>query len=62
MLERQKEGMANAKAEGKCKLGKPTAQAKETDVLALVGQWFTKEALVKQLNSGVASVYRMLKA
>lgn len=62
MLERQKEGVAKAKAEGKYKGRKPTAQAKKADVLALVATGATKEAVAKQLGIGVASVYRMLKA
>ena len=62
MLERQKEGVAKAKAEGKYKGRKPTAQAKKADVLALVAQGSTKQAIAKQLGIGVASVYRMLKA
>lgn len=62
MLERQKEGVAKAKAEGKYKGRKPTAQAKKADVLALVASGATKEAVAKQLGIGVASVYRMLKA
>ena len=35
MLERQREGIAKAKAEGKYKGRKPTAKAKEEDVLRL---------------------------
>lgn len=62
MLERQKEGVAKAKADGKYKGRKPTAQAKKAEVLALVAQGSTKEAIAKQLGIGVASVYRMLKA
>jgi DNA invertase Pin-like site-specific DNA recombinase len=62
MLERQKEGVAKAKAEGKYKGRKPTALAKKQEVLGLVAQGMTKEAVAKQLGIGVASVYRMLKA
>ena len=62
MLERQKEGVAKAKAEGKYKGRKPTAQAKKAEVLALVAQGFTKDAVADKLGIGVASVYRMLKA
>ena len=62
MLERQKEGVTKAKAEGKYKGRKPTAQAKKPEVLALVAGGATKEAVAKQLGIGVASVYRMLKA
>lgn len=62
MLERQKEGVAKAKAEGKYKGRKPTALAKKADVLALLASGATKEAVAKQLGIGVASIYRMLKA
>ena len=62
MLERQKEGVAKAKAEGKYKGRKPTAQAKKEEVLALVAQGLTKDAVADKLGIGVASVYRMLKA
>lgn len=62
MLERQKEGVAKAKAEGKYKGRKPTAQAKKDQVLALVAKGFTKEAVADELGIGVASVYRILKA
>lgn len=62
MLERQKEGVAKAKAEGKYKGRKPTAQAKKEEVLALVAQGLTKDAVAAKLGIGVASVYRMLKA
>jgi DNA invertase Pin-like site-specific DNA recombinase len=61
MLERQKEGVAKAKAEGKYKGRKPTAQVKKPEVMALVAQGLTKEAVAKQLGMGVASVYRILK-
>ncbi|QNA90836.1 recombinase family protein [Massilia sp. Dwa41.01b] len=62
MLERQKEGVAKAKAEGKYKGRKPTAQAKKAEVLSLVAQGLTKDAVADKLGIGVASVYRMLKA
>lgn len=62
MLERQKEGVAKAKAEGKYKGRKPTAQEKKPQVLALVAQGMTKEAIATELGIGVASVYRILKA
>lgn len=62
MLERQKEGVAKAKAEGKYKGRKPTAQAKRPEVEALLAQGLTKEAIAERLDIGVASVYRILKA
>ena len=38
MLERQREGIAKAKAEGKYKGRKPTAMAKTDEVMALIGK------------------------
>jgi DNA invertase Pin-like site-specific DNA recombinase len=61
MLERQKEGVAKAKAEGKYKGRKATAQAMKPEVVARLAKGLTKEAIAKELGIGVASVYRMLK-
>ena len=63
MLERQREGVAKAKAEGKYKGRAPTAQAKAAQILDLAKKPdMTKEAIAAQLNIGVASVYRVLRA
>ena len=62
MLERQREGIAKAKGEGKYKGRKPTARAKAADVHRLVADGLTREAIATQLNIGVASVYRVLRA
>jgi DNA invertase Pin-like site-specific DNA recombinase len=62
MLERQREGIAKAKGEGKYKGRAPTARAKSADVRRLASEGMTREAIVKQLGIGVASVYRALKA
>jgi len=59
--ERQLEGIAKAKAEGKYKGRKPTAKAKAAQVHELIGQGFTRQAVADQLGIGVASVYRVLK-
>jgi DNA invertase Pin-like site-specific DNA recombinase len=61
MLERQADGIAKAKEAGKYLGRKPTAKAKGTEVVALVAQGLTKEAVAAQLGIGVASVYRILK-
>ena len=62
MLERQREGIAKAKAEGRYKGRRPTARAKAADIHRLAAEGLTREAIAKQLNIGVASVYRVLKA
>lgn len=62
MLERQRDGIAKAKKEGKYTGRKPTAQAKSAEVLKLLGQGKTKEAVAGELGIGVASVYRIARA
>jgi len=60
MLERQREGIAKAKAAGKYKGRKPTAKAKAGEVKALKSQGVGPTAIAKQLGIGRASVYRIL--
>ena len=62
MLERQREGIAKAKGEGRYKGRAPTARAKSHDIRRLAAEGATWEAIAKQLGIGVASVYRALKA
>jgi DNA invertase Pin-like site-specific DNA recombinase len=62
MLERQKEGIAKAKGEGKYKGRAPTARAQADAIVALAAQGKTREAIAKELSVGVASVYRVLKS
>jgi DNA invertase Pin-like site-specific DNA recombinase len=62
MLERQREGIAKAKGEGKYKGRAPTARAKSADVRRLAANGMTREAIAAQLGIGVASVYRVLRA
>jgi DNA invertase Pin-like site-specific DNA recombinase len=62
MLERQREGIAKAKGEGRYKGRKPTARAKAADIHRMAGEGKTREAIAKQLGIGVASVYRVLRA
>jgi DNA invertase Pin-like site-specific DNA recombinase len=61
MLERQREGIAKAKGEGKYKGRAPTARAKTPDVHRLAAEGLTREAIAAQLKIGVASVYRVLR-
>ncbi|MEO1911758.1 MAG: recombinase family protein [Paracoccus sp. (in: a-proteobacteria)] len=60
MLERQREGIAKAKAAGKYKGRAPTAQAKADDVLKLHGEGIGGTEIAKRLGIGRASVYRIL--
>jgi DNA invertase Pin-like site-specific DNA recombinase len=62
ILERQREGIAKAKAEGAYKGRQPTARAKAADVLCLVADGVTREKIAAQVGIGVASVYRILGA
>ena len=62
MLERQREGIAKAKAEGAYKGRKPTARAKADQVAALAAQGVTREEIARQADIGIASVYRILAA
>ncbi|SEA85344.1 Site-specific DNA recombinase [Desulfuromusa kysingii] len=61
MLERQAEGIAKAKAEGRYKGRKPTARAKMDEVINLAENGLTRKAIAEQLGIGIASVYRILK-
>ena len=60
MLERQADGIAKAKAAGRYKGRKPTATAKTAEVLQMVAEGKTRQAIADQLGIGIASVYRIL--
>jgi DNA invertase Pin-like site-specific DNA recombinase len=60
MLERQREGIAKAKAEGKYRGRAPTARAKTDEILDLRGQGFGATAIARELGISVRSVYRAL--
>ena len=60
MLERQREGVAKAKAEGKYKGRKPTARAKSEDVIAKFRADQRPTDIAKSVGIGRASVYRIL--
>ena len=62
MLERQREGIAKARAAGKFKGRTPTARAKAADVIRLAGEGRKREEIAHELGIGVASVYRLLAA
>jgi DNA invertase Pin-like site-specific DNA recombinase len=60
MLERQREGVARAKALGKYRGRKPTARAKSGEVLALKAEGVRPVDIARRLGIGRASVYRVL--
>ena len=62
MLERQREGIAKAKAEGKYKGRKPTARAKGSEVKRLKLEGVGPSLIARQLGISRASVYRLLAA
>ncbi|MEM9735027.1 MAG: recombinase family protein [Pseudomonadota bacterium] len=61
MLERQREGIAKAKAAGKYRGRTPTARAKAEDVRRLRTEGKGATAIARELGIGRASVYRILE-
>ena len=61
MLERQREGVAKAKAAGKYKGRKPISLDKQQQVLNLVSERISKAQVARQVGIGEATVYRILK-
>lgn len=62
MLERQREGIAKAKADGKYKGRAPTARRKGYEVIRLKEEGLTGDAIAERLGIGRASVFRILRA
>ncbi|MNQ34861.1 DNA-invertase hin [compost metagenome] len=62
MLERQRAGIAAAKAEGKYKGRQPTARNKADQVLALKAEGVGPGEIAKRLGIGRTSVHRILTA
>lgn len=60
MLERQKEGIQKAKADGKYTGRKPTAMAKADSVKALLATGMSKAKVCQQVGISKASLYRIL--
>jgi DNA invertase Pin-like site-specific DNA recombinase len=60
MLERQREGIAKAKAEGKYRGRKPTARARAGEIVALKADGVRPTDIARRLGIGRASVYRIL--
>ena len=62
MLERQREGIAAAKAAGKYKGRAPTARAKAEQIRELDAQGVDRAEIARRLEIGRTSVYRVLAA
>jgi len=60
MLERQREGIAKAKAEGKYRGRAPTARAKASEIQRLHGEGIGPTEIAKRFGISRASVYRVL--
>jgi len=61
MLERQKEGIAAARAKGRYQGRKPTARAKTPEIKKLAAEGVRKAEIARRLAIGERSVYRMLQ-
>ncbi len=59
MLERQREGIAKAKSEGKYKGRAPTAQRQASDILRLAAEGVGAAEIARRLGIHRASVYRI---
>jgi DNA invertase Pin-like site-specific DNA recombinase len=59
MLERQRDGIAKAKARGRYKGRKPIAQAKKAEVVAMLAQGKSKKDVAMALGLSERSVYRV---
>lgn len=62
MLERQREGIAKAKAAGKYRGRQPTARARSSEVLDLKAAGVDVAEIVRRTGLGRASVYRIIQA
>jgi DNA invertase Pin-like site-specific DNA recombinase len=60
LLERQREGIAKAKAEGRYRGRVPTARRKAAEVIGLKGEGLRATEITRTLSMGRASVYRIL--
>ena len=60
MLERQREGIAKAKSEGRYKGRKPIEAERRQSVYRLAAEGSTRAVIAAQLGIGEATVYRIL--
>lgn len=60
MLERQREGIAKAKAEGKYKGRAPTARAKAEEIIRMRAEGTGPAEIARRVGIGRSSVYRIL--
>jgi DNA invertase Pin-like site-specific DNA recombinase len=60
LLERQREGVAKAKLDGKYKGRKPTARVKAAEVIRLDAVGLQRTEIARRTGVGIASVYRIL--
>jgi DNA invertase Pin-like site-specific DNA recombinase len=60
LLERQREGVAKARADGKYKGRQPTARAKAAEVIKFDAEGLQRVEIARRAGIGVASVYRVL--
>jgi len=61
LMQRQREGIAKAEAEGKYKGRSPTTRAKAEEVVRLKSEGMTGSAIAERLGIGRASVFRILR-
>ena len=61
MLERQREGIAKAKADGKYKGRVPTDMKQDDQIRALAAEGMTKKAIAEKLKVSERSVYRAIE-
>ena len=62
MLERQREGIAKAKSEGKYKGRNRIPEAQQLEIVRMSNEGISKRAIAQAVGVGQATVYRVLSA